>query len=249
MKGVRFAAALAAAASLLGFAPQDAGRSAAPSAALGSSAGASDPRFFPVEQAVAGTAAVARTVFRGDQIEEFPLEIIGRFRNFAGPGQDVILAKLLGDKTSFTGVSGGMRGSPVYVDGKLLGALSYRIGNFSKEPIAGITPIADMLRAAEFPKEAPAAGRWLPSSRPRLPRSTTPGAGSRALGSDRPDRHACLPRRLQRRDRDRFARAWEPGLGPRGPLREPGCGLRAGSRRVLPPGERGGAGNGARARR
>lgn len=110
-----------------------------------------DDLFFSADQAVAGTQAVARTVFQGDTIEEFPLEIIGRYRNFAGPGQDVILARLLGDKTAFTGVAGGMSGSPVYVGGKLLGALSYRLGTFSKEAIGGITPIDEMLRAAEFP--------------------------------------------------------------------------------------------------
>ena len=57
----------------------------------------------------------------------------------------MILARLEGAKPEYTGVVAGMSGSPVYVDGKLLGALSYRIGEFSKEPIAGITPIAEML--------------------------------------------------------------------------------------------------------
>jgi hypothetical protein len=73
------------------------------------------------------------------------VEILGVLKNVLGPGQDMILARLKGSKPEYTGVVAGMSGSPVYIDGKLLGALSYRIGQFSKEPIAGITPIAEML--------------------------------------------------------------------------------------------------------
>jgi hypothetical protein len=115
--------------------------------ALSGAASIPSEEFYPSERAVAGTKAVARTVFTGDTIEEFPLEIIGRYPSFIGPGQDVILARLLGDRTAFTGVVAGMSGSPVYVDGRLLGALAYRLGTFTKEPIAGITPIEDMIRA------------------------------------------------------------------------------------------------------
>jgi hypothetical protein len=73
------------------------------------------------------------------------VEILGVLKNVLGPDQDMILARLRGSKPEYTGVVAGMSGSPVYIDGKLLGALSYRIGQFSKEPIAGITPIAEML--------------------------------------------------------------------------------------------------------
>jgi hypothetical protein len=66
-----------------------------------------------------------------------------------GPGQDMILARLHGDKPEYTGVVAGMSGSPVYIDGRLVGALSYRIGQFSKEPIAGITPIESMLQVRD----------------------------------------------------------------------------------------------------
>ena len=125
-------------------------------AALALSGAASLPveEFYPSELAAPGTKAVAKTVFAGDTIEEFPVEIIGRYRNFVGPGQDVILARLLGDRTAFTGVVAGMSGSPVYVGGKLLGAIAYRLGTFAKEPIAGITPIEDMIRAGETPAGA-----------------------------------------------------------------------------------------------
>jgi hypothetical protein len=88
---------------------------------------------------------MAYTVFEGTKPEPMSLEILGVLRNALGPGRDMILARLEGTKPEYTGVVAGMSGSPVYVGGKLLGALSYRIGEFSKEPIAGITPIAEML--------------------------------------------------------------------------------------------------------
>jgi hypothetical protein len=88
---------------------------------------------------------VAYTVFEGTQPETMDVEILGVLKNVLGPDQDMILARLHGSKPEYTGVVAGMSGSPVYIDGKLLGALSYRIGQFSKEPIAGITPIAEML--------------------------------------------------------------------------------------------------------
>ena len=78
-------------------------------------------------------------------MEAMDVEILGVLKNVLGPDQDMILARLHGSKPEYTGVVAGMSGSPVYIDGKLLGALSYRIGQFSKEPIAGITPIAEML--------------------------------------------------------------------------------------------------------
>jgi SpoIVB peptidase S55 len=92
-----------------------------------------------------GLHGVAYTVFEGTQPETMDVEILGVLKNVLGPDQDMILARLHGSKPEYTGVVAGMSGSPVYIDGKLLGALSYRIGQFSKEPIAGITPIAEML--------------------------------------------------------------------------------------------------------
>jgi hypothetical protein len=92
-----------------------------------------------------GLHGVAYTVFEGTRPETMDVEILGVLKNVLGPDQDMILARLHGSKPEYTGVVAGMSGSPVYIDGKLLGALSYRIGQFSKEPIAGITPIAEML--------------------------------------------------------------------------------------------------------
>jgi hypothetical protein len=100
---------------------------------------------FPLAQVHRGLHGVAYTVFEGTQPEAMDVEILGVLKNVLGPGQDMILARLKGSKPEYTGVVAGMSGSPVYIDGKLLGALSYRIGQFSKEPIAGITPIAEML--------------------------------------------------------------------------------------------------------
>jgi SpoIVB peptidase S55 len=101
--------------------------------------------IYPLSEVHRGLHGVAYTVFEGTQPEPMDVEILGVLNNVLGPGQDMILARLKGSKPEYTGVVAGMSGSPVYIDGKLLGALSYRIGQFSKEPIAGITPIAEML--------------------------------------------------------------------------------------------------------
>jgi hypothetical protein len=100
---------------------------------------------YPLSEVHRGLHGVAYTVFEGTQPEAMDVEILGVLKNVLGPDQDMILARLHGSKPEYTGVVAGMSGSPVYIDGKLLGALSYRIGQFSKEPIAGITPIAEML--------------------------------------------------------------------------------------------------------
>jgi hypothetical protein len=98
---------------------------------------------FP--QIHAGMHGVAYTVFEGVKPEAMEVEVLGVLHNVNGPKGDVILVRLHGQKVEYTGVVAGMSGSPVYFDGKLAGALAFRIGEFSKEPIAGVTPIADML--------------------------------------------------------------------------------------------------------
>jgi len=92
----------------------------------------------------------AWTIFQGSTPEPMQVEILGVLRGARGPGQDLILARLHGAKPEYTGVVDGMSGSPVYIDGKLVGALSYRIGQFTEEPIAGITPIAQMLEVRDL---------------------------------------------------------------------------------------------------
>ena len=92
---------------------------------------------------------VVYTVFEGTKPEPMGVEILGVLHNALGPRQDMILARLEGAKPEYTGVVAGMSGSPVYIDGRLVGALAYRIGQFSKEPICGITPIGSMMGVEE----------------------------------------------------------------------------------------------------
>jgi hypothetical protein len=105
-----------------------------------------------------GMQAVAWTVFQGDTPEAIPVEIIGTWKNMWGPGQDVILGKM-GGKAERTNVAGGMSGSPVYIDGKLMGAVALRLSTFSPDAICGITPIELMLEINEFDKSRPADAR------------------------------------------------------------------------------------------
>ncbi len=116
----------------------------------------------------------AWTVFEGSTPEPMEVEILGVLRGERGPGRDLILARLHGAKPEYTGVVAGMSGSPVYIDGKLAGALSYRIGQFSKEPIAGITPIEQMLEVRDLPMGGTAVAKAAPpsgTSRPEMGRS------------------------------------------------------------------------------
>ena len=124
----------------------------------------SDGGFYPVNEVHRGQMATAWTVFTGTKPEPMQVEILGVLRGARGPGQDMILAKLKGAKPEYTGVVAGMSGSPVYIGNKLLGALSYRIGQFAKDPIAGITPIAQMLEV----KNLPVTTQWASTAPPRL---------------------------------------------------------------------------------
>ncbi len=101
------------------------------------------PAIFPLSEVRAGQKGVGRTVFHGTQPEEFQVEILGVLRN-SGPRQSVILARLSGGPLAETGVMQGMSGSPVYIDGRLVGAVALGF-ELAKEPIAGIRPIEEML--------------------------------------------------------------------------------------------------------
>jgi hypothetical protein len=113
---------------------------------------------MPLAEVRAGMEATVLTVFEGGRVEEFQAEIVGVMDGFLGPKQDLILARLKGERVQYTGVAAGMSGSPVYIGGRLVGALSYRIGTFLKEPIAGITPIEYMLAIKEGQAYASTAG-------------------------------------------------------------------------------------------
>ena len=103
-----------------------------------------DSRLFPLEEIKPGMKGIARTVFSGTAPEEFGVEILGVLPGFPGPRQSAIIARLTGANAERTGVFGGMSGSPVYIDGRLVGAIAFSFP-FSKEPIAGITPIKQMI--------------------------------------------------------------------------------------------------------
>jgi hypothetical protein len=109
----------------------------------------SGAKIFPLVDVRRGLHGVAYTVFEGVTPEPMAVEILGVLKDAIGPGQDMILARLTGEKPEYTGVVAGMSGSPVYIDGRLAGALSYRIGQFSKEPICGITPIEQMFEVRD----------------------------------------------------------------------------------------------------
>ena len=106
---------------------------------------AQQPEILPLSQVKPGMQGYAYTIFTGDKIEKFDLEVLGVLANFLGPKQSIILVQLKGPKVEHTGVVAGMSGSPVYLEGKLAGALSLKLGIFTKEPIAGVTPIQDVL--------------------------------------------------------------------------------------------------------
>lgn len=123
--------------------------------------------ILPLDAVEKGMEAVAWTVFEGAEAEPVPVEILGKLKNAWGPKQDIILAKL-GGRALRTNVAAGMSGSPVYHDGKLLGAVALRFSTFSPDAVAGITPIELML-------EIDAHDRSLPSPSalhfPAAPRS------------------------------------------------------------------------------
>jgi hypothetical protein len=100
--------------------------------------------IMPLADVKSGMTGIGRTVFRGEQPEEFPIEVVDIVRNFY-PKRNLIIIRLKGDKAEHTGVAAGMSGSPIFVDGKMIGALSYSIGVFLREPLAGVTPVEEML--------------------------------------------------------------------------------------------------------
>jgi hypothetical protein len=112
--------------------------------------GQASPPVFPLNDVRPGLKGMGRTIFEGDKIEEFQVEILGVLKNALAPQRDLILARLSGGPLATTGVVSGMSGSPVYVDGKLVGAVS-RAFPLSKGAIAGITPIEEMLTVVPSP--------------------------------------------------------------------------------------------------
>src|SRR5687767_5761610 len=118
--------------------------------------------LLPLEEVRVGMKGTARTVFSGTETQEFGVEVLGVLPGFPGPRQSAIIARLSGANVEKTGVFAGMSGSPVYVDGRLVGAIAFSFP-FSKEPIAGITPIKQMIDIFE-------KGKVDETNRPRSPR-------------------------------------------------------------------------------
>jgi hypothetical protein len=136
-----------------------------------------------LSQIHAGMRGVAYTVFQGTTPEPMDVEVLGVLKNANGPKGDIILVRLGGAKAEYTGVVAGMSGSPVYFNGKLAGAVAFRIGEFSKEPIAGVTPISEMLEISAL-DAAPSTIPVQAKSGPALTAKTSgPGISSSQVQS------------------------------------------------------------------
>jgi len=120
---------------------------------------ADTPEIFPLSDVKPGMKAVGMTIFAGDQIEKFDMVVLGVLPDYMGPKQSIILVQLIGPKVEHTGVVSGMSGSPVYIDGKLAGALSLKLGQFTKEPIGGVTPIESILEVSTNTLKAESTGK------------------------------------------------------------------------------------------
>jgi hypothetical protein len=127
-------------------------------------AASAQTNFLPLRDVKPGMHGVGRTVFSGNKIDEFQVEILGVLDNI-GPKESLILARLSGGPLEHTGVMQGMSGSPVYIDGKLVGAVAMAFP-FSKDPIAGIRPIEEMLKVGTAP--TPPAGERAGLLRPAI---------------------------------------------------------------------------------
>ncbi len=102
--------------------------------------------FMSVEEIKPGMKGEAYTVLKGSTVDKLPIEVVGVLENSLGPKMDMVIIRLLGDKAKQFGTVAGMSGSPIYIEGKLMGAISYRIGTFAQDPLAGVTPIKYMLK-------------------------------------------------------------------------------------------------------
>ena len=144
----------------------------------GAAAFASDA-IMPLSQVQKGMKGYGVTVFEGNKLERFDVEIVGVLTNIA-PDQDMILARVTSPVTDRAGIVAGMSGSPVYINGKVIGALAYG-WQFAKEPICGITPIDEMLKIASRGGKSPDSE--IAAATPRI----TGAELLKALGSNKPE--------------------------------------------------------------
>jgi len=139
-----------------------------------------EPSTLPTDSVRAGMTGYGLSVFRGTQVDSFPMTILGVLKGNR-PGADLILAKARGDFLERTGIIAGMSGSPVYIGGKLIGAVAYTWA-FTKDPVAGITPIGEMLTSLRStPEERPE-----PSDARYGALDLPPGEASPSQGEARP---------------------------------------------------------------
>jgi hypothetical protein len=162
-------------------------------------ANAKDPRLFALEDLRPGMKGTSRTVFSGTEPQEFNVEILGVLPGFPGPRQSTIIARLSGANVEKTGVFAGMSGSPVYIDNRLVGAIAFSFP-FSREPIAGITPIKQMIDIFEkgsnetrLPKQPKAVSFAQLASTEWKPTLPKPAVSSTALIASVSDGSRLLP--------------------------------------------------------
>ena len=153
---------------------------------------------MPIDEIKPGMVGIGRTVFEGTDLQEFKAHILGVLHNIQGPHRDLILARLEGGPLAKTGVAAGMSGSPVYIDGRLIGAVSYSIGAFPTEAIAGITPIAEMKDATQMTRRAGIAGAHRAADHARRAggrarRDLRAARAVRQSSGRRPGHRACRP--------------------------------------------------------
>jgi hypothetical protein len=146
---------------------------------LGGAAAFASDAIMPLSQVHKGMKGYGVTVFEGNKLEKFDVEIVGVMTNIA-PDQDMILARVTSPVTDRAGIIAGMSGSPVYIDGKVIGALAYG-WQFAKEPICGITPIDEMLKIASRGGKSPSAE--IAAATPRI----TGAEFLKALGDNKPE--------------------------------------------------------------
>lgn len=145
-----------------------------------------DAPLISIDELHAGQTGVVWTVFQGKEPEPFSVEVTGVIRNALGPGKSLILCKLTDARVQNMGAVAGMSGSPLYIDGKLAGALSYQIQKFETVRYAGFTPIADLVEVSQLDKggKVPTSGGFIPLDRDSRARSTTNNAPTSRGGND-----------------------------------------------------------------
>ena len=162
-------------------------------------------QFFPLSELKPGMKGTAHTVFRGSNSEKFNVEILGLIPGHIGPKQDLIIGKISGGEADRTRVFAGMSGSPVYIDGKLVGAISYSFP-FSREAICGITPIKQMISIfeknnksrAKAPKKFSFAELAATDWKPKFSNYQTVSSSLMAASGSNPALNALAGQRLQR---------------------------------------------------